>query len=69
MAGTCLEIADRLTHQGVGVTVVDPRWVVPVDAHIPVLARAHRLVVVVEDGGRAGGVGAGGRCRRCGTRA
>ncbi len=58
MAETCLEIAGRLTHQGVGVTVVDPRWVKPVDEHLPVLARAHRLVVVVEDNSRAGGVGA-----------
>jgi 1-deoxy-D-xylulose-5-phosphate synthase len=59
MAATCVEIADRLTRQGVGVTVVDPRWVVPVDEHLPVLARSHRLVVVVEDGSRVGGVGAG----------
>ena len=58
MAETCLEIGDRLTHQGVGVTVVDPRWVVPVDDHIPVLARSHRLVCVVEDGVRDGGIGA-----------
>jgi 1-deoxy-D-xylulose-5-phosphate synthase len=58
MAATCLEIGDRLTHQGVGVTVVDPRWVVPVDDHIPVLARSHRLVCVVEDGVRDGGIGA-----------
>jgi 1-deoxy-D-xylulose-5-phosphate synthase len=58
MAETCVEIAGRLTHQGVGVTVVDPRWVKPVDEHLPVLARAHRLVVVVEDNSRAGGVGA-----------
>ena len=57
MAGTCLDVAERLTQQGVGVTVVDPRWVLPVDEHVPVLARTHRLVVVVEDGSRAGGVG------------
>jgi 1-deoxy-D-xylulose-5-phosphate synthase len=57
MARTCLDIADRLTQQGVGVTVVDPRWVLPVDDHVPVLARRHRLVVVVEDSSRAGGVG------------
>jgi len=37
---------------------VDPRWVVPVDDHIPVLARSHRLVCVVEDGVRDGGIGA-----------
>src|SRR5207302_661165 len=39
------------------VTVVDPRWVLPVDASLPALAAAHTLVVVIEDTGRAGGVG------------
>jgi 1-deoxy-D-xylulose-5-phosphate synthase len=57
MAGTCLEIADRLGDQGLGVTVVDPRWVAPVDPALVPLARAHRLVVTVEDNSRAGGVG------------
>jgi 1-deoxy-D-xylulose-5-phosphate synthase len=42
----------------VGVTVVDPRWVKPVDPAIVTLARRHRLVVTVEDNGRVGGVGA-----------
>ncbi|HEY8471404.1 MAG TPA: 1-deoxy-D-xylulose-5-phosphate synthase [Natronosporangium sp.] len=41
----------------VGVTVVDPRWVRPVPAELVTLAKAHRLVVTVEDGMRAGGVG------------
>jgi 1-deoxy-D-xylulose-5-phosphate synthase len=52
-----LEVADRLAAQGIGVTVVDPRWVVPVDDALVPLAARHRLVVVVEDNGRAGGVG------------
>ena len=30
MAGVCVEAA-RLSDQGIGVTVVDPRWVKPVD--------------------------------------
>ncbi|GAA1501539.1 hypothetical protein GCM10009827_011340 [Dactylosporangium maewongense] len=38
--------------------VVDPRWVRPVNPALADLARAHRLVVPVEDGIRAGGVGA-----------
>ncbi|MGH8869127.1 MAG: 1-deoxy-D-xylulose-5-phosphate synthase [Actinomycetes bacterium] len=58
MAATCLEVADRLGDQGVGVTVVDPRWVKPVDPALVVQAREHRLVVSVEDNGRVGGVGA-----------
>jgi hypothetical protein len=49
--------ADRLTAQGIGVTVVDPRWVFPVPSALVDLAADHRLVVTVEDGGRHGGVG------------
>ena len=56
MARLAVDVAERLTAQGVGVTVVDPRWVLPVDAALPPLAARHRLVVVVEDNGRAGGV-------------
>ncbi|HST83486.1 MAG TPA: 1-deoxy-D-xylulose-5-phosphate synthase [Kineosporiaceae bacterium] len=56
MVGLGLDVADRLTQQGIGVTVVDPRWVLPVDGALPALAARHRLVVVVEDNGVAGGV-------------
>ncbi len=58
MAGTCLDAADRLAAHGLDCTVLDPRWVKPVDPSLVELARAHRLVAVVEDGGRVGGVGA-----------
>ncbi|HUR72669.1 MAG TPA: 1-deoxy-D-xylulose-5-phosphate synthase [Sporichthya sp.] len=57
MATTCLQVAERLADQGVGVSVVDPRWVKPVDPALVALAREHRLVVTVEDSGRVGGVG------------
>ncbi|GLW69512.1 1-deoxy-D-xylulose-5-phosphate synthase 2 [Kitasatospora phosalacinea] len=57
MAPICLEAADLLAERGVTSTVVDPRWVKPVDAALPGLAAQHRLVVTVEDNGRAGGVG------------
>ena len=57
MSGICLDVADGLAAQGIGVTVVDPRWVVPVDAAMPGLAARHRLVVVVEDNGQTGGIG------------
>ena len=57
MATTCVEVATRLRAQGVGVTVVDPRWVVPVDLALVDLARRHRLVVNVEDNGVVGGTG------------
>jgi len=52
-----VEVAARVAEQGYGVTVIDPRWVRPVPAELVALARDHRLVVTVEDGVRAGGVG------------
>jgi len=58
MAEVAVDVADRLVAQGIGVTVVDPRWVKPVDPAIVELAREHRLVVSVEDNGRVGGCGA-----------
>ena len=57
MAVTCLETAVRLADQGIGVTVVDPRWVKPVDGALAEAAAGHRLVVTVEDNGRTGGFG------------
>ncbi|HEX5534361.1 MAG TPA: 1-deoxy-D-xylulose-5-phosphate synthase [Actinomycetales bacterium] len=58
LATTALEVSDRLADQGVPSTVVDPRWVVPVADELVELAARHRLVVTIEDGLRAGGVGA-----------
>jgi 1-deoxy-D-xylulose-5-phosphate synthase len=57
MAGTSVEVADRLVAQGIGVTVVDPRWVKPVAPVLLRLAGEHRLVVSVEDNGVVGGCG------------
>jgi 1-deoxy-D-xylulose-5-phosphate synthase len=57
MAVTCVEVANRLRDHGIGVTVVDPRWVKPVDDAVVAAASEHRLVAVVEDNGRAGGFG------------
>jgi len=56
-ARTALEVADRLAQQGIGATVVDPRWVVPVPGSIVELARDHRLVISLEDGVRVAGIG------------
>ena len=58
MAPTCMEVARRVSSQGIGITVVDPRWVKPVPAELVELAKDHDLVVTVEDNGRVGGVGA-----------
>ncbi|WP_248966211.1 1-deoxy-D-xylulose-5-phosphate synthase [Sphaerisporangium perillae] len=57
LAPLCLQVADRLAGHGITVTVVDPRWVKPVDDMLPGLAARHRMVLTVEDGVRAGGVG------------
>ncbi|WP_329311437.1 1-deoxy-D-xylulose-5-phosphate synthase [Streptomyces sp. NBC_01262] len=57
LAPMCLEIAGLLDAQGITTTVVDPRWVKPVDEALPGLAARHRVVVTVEDNGRVGGVG------------
>ncbi len=57
MAPVCLQAAELLEARGIGCTVVDPRWVKPVDPALPGLAAEHRLVAVVEDNSRAAGVG------------
>lgn len=53
-----LGAAEQLAADGLGVTVVDPRWVKPFDPAVVELAASHRLVVTIEDNGRTGGVGA-----------
>ena len=51
-------VADRLIAQGIGVTVVDPVWVLPVNPSLLELAAEHELVVTLEDNGIVGGCGA-----------
>jgi 1-deoxy-D-xylulose-5-phosphate synthase len=57
MAQLGLDVADRLAAQGIGATVIDPRWVVPVPRSVIDLAAGHRLVITIEDGVRVGGIG------------
>ncbi|MCW4384495.1 1-deoxy-D-xylulose-5-phosphate synthase [Salinibacterium sp. SYSU T00001] len=57
MAEIGLDVAARLEQQGIGATVVDPRWVVPIPASIIELSAKHRIVISIEDGVRVGGVG------------
>jgi 1-deoxy-D-xylulose-5-phosphate synthase len=57
MAHLAVEVGERLRAQGIGATVVDPRWVVPVAPSIVELAARHRLVITIEDGIRVGGIG------------
>jgi 1-deoxy-D-xylulose-5-phosphate synthase len=57
MAELGLKVAERLAAQGIGATVIDPRWVVPVPQTVIQLAADHRIVVTIEDGIRVGGIG------------
>ncbi|OFQ37122.1 1-deoxy-D-xylulose-5-phosphate synthase [Corynebacterium sp. HMSC072D12] len=57
MSARSLGAAELLEAQGFNVTVVDPRWPVPVPQSIVALAADHDLVVTVEDGLLRGGVG------------
>jgi 1-deoxy-D-xylulose-5-phosphate synthase len=56
-ASLALDVAQRLRAQGIGATVVDPRWAIPVQPSLLELAARHRLVITLEDGIRVGGVG------------
>jgi 1-deoxy-D-xylulose-5-phosphate synthase len=58
MARTALDAAARLAEAGIEATVVDPRWVKPVNPALLTLALSHTRVVTLEDNGRVGGVGA-----------
>ena len=56
-AAMALRVAELLRNQGIGVTVVDPRWVLPVPEALGAMASRHKLVVTCEDNGVRGGVG------------
>lgn len=57
LAQPCVEAADILARRGIGVTVVDPRWILPIHPALIHLAARHRITVTAEDGIRVGGVG------------
>ncbi|MBF6225401.1 1-deoxy-D-xylulose-5-phosphate synthase [Nocardia abscessus] len=56
-AAAALEAANLLDSEGISVTVIDPRWVLPVSDTLLKLAENYRLVVTLEDGGLHGGIG------------
>jgi 1-deoxy-D-xylulose-5-phosphate synthase len=58
LAGPCLTAAEELTAHNVPVTVINPRWIAPVDPALLTLAQAHRLVLTVEDTTTTGALGA-----------
>jgi 1-deoxy-D-xylulose-5-phosphate synthase len=57
MASPALAAADELARYGVAATVVDPRWILPVDPALVLASAGFRLVVTVEDSGEHGGFG------------
>ena len=56
MAKICVEAASQAYREGVGVTVIDPRWVKPLPKSLLTVAQRYKSVVVVEDGIRHGGI-------------
>lgn len=57
MASVGLSVAELLAAQGIGATVIDPRWLVPVSKSVIEMSAQHRLVVTIEDGIKVGGIG------------
>ena len=58
LAETAVAVGRRLSDQGIGVTVVDPVWALPVNPSLAPLAADHDLVITIEDNGVVGGCGA-----------
>lgn len=58
MVQPVMEVSEDLRQAGLNITVVDPRWVMPIAPSLVALADDHDLVVTVEDGVVHGGVGA-----------
>ncbi|MFI0743393.1 1-deoxy-D-xylulose-5-phosphate synthase [Streptomyces sp. NPDC021100] len=57
-ASAALMAARQLSdEEGIGCTVVDPRWALPVNPVLTHLSARHRLVVTLEDSTRVGGFG------------
>jgi len=57
MATMAVEAAAQAYREGVGVTVIDPRWVKPLPASLITMARRYKSVVVIEDGIKHAGIG------------
>ncbi len=56
MAAIAVEAASQAFREGVGVTVIDPRWVKPLPQSLLTMVARYRTVVVLEDGIRHGGI-------------
>jgi 1-deoxy-D-xylulose-5-phosphate synthase len=58
MVSTAIGVGQRLADQGIGVTVLDPVWALPVNPELIRMAADHDLVISIEDNGIVGGCGA-----------
>ena len=58
MVSTAISVGQRLADQGIGVTVLDPVWALPVNPELIRMAADHDLVISIEDNGIVGGCGA-----------
>ena len=56
MAAIAVEAASQAYREGVGVTVIDPRWVKPLPQTLVSMAQRYKSVVVLEDGIRHAGI-------------
>jgi|UniRef100_UPI004049F35E 1-deoxy-D-xylulose-5-phosphate synthase len=56
MAAIAVRAASQAYREGVGVTVIDPRWVKPLPPSLISLAQRYKSVVVLEDGIRHAGI-------------
>ncbi|MBP3087747.1 1-deoxy-D-xylulose-5-phosphate synthase [Corynebacterium sp. sy017] len=57
MATNVMAVCSELAHSGLNITVVDPRWVIPVSTDLVSFAQQYDLIVTVEDAMLHGGVG------------
>ena len=55
-AHLAVDVAERLSAQGISAMVVDPTWVQPISPALLRLASGFRYVVAIEDGVKSGGV-------------
>jgi 1-deoxy-D-xylulose-5-phosphate synthase len=55
-ASIAVEAAAQAYREGVGVTVIDPRWVKPLPKSLVTMAQRYKYVVVLEDGIKHGGI-------------
>jgi len=56
MAAIAVEAASMAYREGVGVTVIDPRWVKPLPTSLITMSQRYKSVVVLEDGIKHGGI-------------